>query len=188
MKMEGGALFGKGGGGVEIDETYIGQSKPRASGHRGGHHKQKVVSLIDRDTGRAKSVVVDTVAIKTLYPILKAHIAPSAHALTDDASWYIPLSLIFARHDSVRHVAGEYVRLSDRFVHTNTVEGFFSVFKRGMRGVYQHCGHHHLNRYLVEFEFRYSNRAALDVNDAQRADKLLKGVVGKRLTYKSTVQ
>jgi transposase-like protein len=180
--------FGQGGGAVEIDETYIGQAKPRAHGHRGGHHKQKVVSLIDRSSGRSKSIVVDTVAIKTLYPILKAHISPAAHALTDDASWYFPLSLIFAKHDSVRHVAGEYVRLSDRFIHTNTVEGFFSVFKRGMKGVYQHCGHHHLNRYLSEFDFRYSNRVKLGVNDLERADRLLLGVVGKRLTYQTVVQ
>ena len=188
MKTEGGPLFGQGGGGVEIDETYIGQAKPRGHGHRGGHHKQKVVSLIDRNSGRSKSVVVDSVSMKTLYPILKANIAPSAHALTDDASWYFPLSLIFAKHDSVRHVDGEYVRLADRFIHTNTVEGFFSVFKRGMKGVYQHCGHHHLNRYLVEFDFRYSNRIKLGVNDTMRADKLLKGVVGKRLTYQTVVQ
>src|SRR5689334_25389947 len=73
--------FGSGGGAVEIDETYIGKSKPRAHGHRGGHHKQKVVSLIDRTSGRSKSVVVDSVAINTLYPILKAHISPRAHAI-----------------------------------------------------------------------------------------------------------
>jgi len=79
----------------------------------------------------------------------------------------------------VRHVDHEYVKLSDRFVHTNTVEGLFSVVKRGMKGVYQHCGYHHLNRYLVEFDFRYSNRAKPGVTDSQRAEKLLRGVVGK---------
>jgi transposase-like protein len=180
--------FGQDGGAVELDETYIGHAKPRAHGHRGGHHKQKVLSLIDRDTGRSKSVVIDGVSMKTLAPILQASMSRRAHAITDDASWYSPLSLMFAKHDAVNHTQGEYVRLSDRFIHTNTVEGFFSVFKRGMRGVYQHCGHHHLNRYLVEFDFRYSNRAKLGVDDAQRADLLLRGVKGKRLTYKTTVQ
>ncbi|GIK86560.1 MAG: DDE transposase [Betaproteobacteria bacterium] len=187
MKSGGGSLFGQSGGAVEIDETYIGHAKPRKSGHRGGHHKQKVVSLIDRSSGRSKSVVVDHVNMKTLAPILQSTISRNAHAMTDDGSWYSPLSLMFAKHDVVRHVDGEYVRASDRSVHTNTVEGFFSVFKRGMKGVYQHCGHHHLNRYLVEFDFRYSNRAKLGVNDAQRADLLLRGVPGKRLTYKTVV-
>jgi transposase-like protein len=182
------APFGQGGGAVEIDETYLGQAKPRKHGHRGGHHKQKVLSLIDRSTGRSQSLVVDNVSFKTLHPILRKYVASSAHAITDDASWYFPLSLLFAKHYAVRHVAGEYVRLSDRFIHTNTVEGFFSVFKRGMKGVYQHCGHHHLNRYLVEFDFRYSNRVKLGIHDQERADKLLLGVVGKRLTYQTVVQ
>lgn len=93
MKIEGGPLFGQSGGGVEIDETYIGKSKPRAHGHRGGHHKQKVLSLIDRTSGRSKSVVVDHVDIKTLAPILQSNISRSAHALTDEGSWYYPLSL-----------------------------------------------------------------------------------------------
>ena len=176
--------FGTGGGAVEVDETYIGQDKPRQSGHRGGHHKRKVLSLVDRTTGRAKSVVVETVAAKYLVPILRANIAKSAHVMTDDGSWYSPLSLAFAKHESVRHVDGEYVRLSDRRVHTNTVEGFFSIFKRGMKGVYQHCGKQHLPRYLVEFDFRYSNRAKLGVDDKQRADLALKGISGKRLTYR----
>ena len=80
------------------------------------------------------------------------------------------------------------MRASDRTIHTNTIEGFFSIFKRGMRGVYQHCGSHHLNRYLTEFDFRYSNRIALGINDAQRADNLLLGVRGRRLTYKTVAQ
>lgn len=90
------------------------------------------------------------------------------------------------RHGIVNHFAGEYVKKGDRTVHTNTIEGFFSVFKRGMRGVYQHCGHHHLHRYLAEFDFRYNNRIALGVCDTERADRLLQGVKGKRLTYRTT--
>jgi hypothetical protein len=146
-----------------------------------------VLSLVDRTTGRAKSMVVETVSAKELVPILRANIAREAHIMSDEASWYSPLSLAFAKHDSVNHSAYEYVRLSDRNVHTNTIEGFFSIFKRGMKGVYQHCGKEHLHRYLAEFDFRYSERAKLGVDDQQRADKLLKGVVGKRLTYQTTL-
>ena len=91
----------------------------------------------------------------------------------------------FAEHATTTHAAGEYVNLTDRTIHTNTVEGAFSIFKRGMRGIYQHCGESHLHRYLAEFEFRYNNRAALGCNDADRADTLLSGIVGKRLTYQT---
>lgn len=177
--------FGQGGGAVEIDETYIGNDRPREPGHRGGHHKRKVLSLIDRTTGRAKSMQVETVASKVLIPLLLKNVSPSAHVMTDEATWYYPLALGFAKHDSVNHSKYEYVRLADRNVHTNTVEGFFSIFKRGMKGIYQHCAKHHLHRYLAEFDFRYSNRVKLGVNDVQRAERLLKGVVGKRLMYQT---
>jgi hypothetical protein len=86
----------------------------------------------------------------------------------------------------VHHSAKEYVKQGRPEVHTNTIEGFFSVFKRGMKGVYQHCAHNHLHRYVAEFDFRYNNRVALGVVDSERADKLLKGFVGKRLTYETT--
>ena len=85
----------------------------------------------------------------------------------------------------MRHQAGEYVNKELPLMHTNTIEGFFSVFKRGMKGVYQHCAHNHLHRYVAEFDFRYNNRKALGVEDAQRAEKLLRGVYGKRLTYET---
>jgi transposase-like protein len=182
------APFGQGGGTVEVDETYIGQDRPRKSGHRGGHHKRKVLSLVDRNSGRAKSMVVETVAAKHLVPILRKSISRDAHVMTDDASWYSPLSITFASHSSVNHSASEYVSLADRTIHTNTVEGFFSIFKRGMKGVYQHCGKHHLHRYLTEFDFRYSNRAKLGVDDKLRTDTALKGISGKRLTYRRTNQ
>ena len=100
--------------------------------------------------------------------------------MTDDARMYKKIAKQFADHQSVNHSAGEYVRGN---AHTNTVEGFFSVFKRGMTGVYQHCSSEHLHRYLSEFDFRYNNRIALEIDDKQRAEKLLSGVVGKRLTY-----
>ena len=106
--------------------------------------------------------------------------------MTDDAGHYTTLRRIIPNHNVVRHMRREYVSKDDRKQHTNTIEGFFSVFKRGMKGVYQHCAHNHLHRYLAEFDFRYNNRVALGVEDSERADKLLKGVVGKRLTYQTT--
>ena len=180
--------FGSDGGAVEVDETFIGQAKPRKSGARGAQHKRKILSLIDRDSGRAKSVVVEHISARHIYPLLRASIAREAHIMTDDAKHYWGLDLAFRKHDAVNHSQSEYVRVGDRSVHTNTIEGFFSIFKRGMRGVYQHCGYNHLNRYLAEFDFRYSNRAKLGVDDQQRADRLLVGVKGKRLTYRTTCQ
>ena len=92
----------------------------------------------------------------------------------------------FAEHGTTKHGLGEYVSREDRTIHSNTVEGAFSIFKRGMKGIYQHCAAHNLHRYLAEFEFRYNNRAALEISDTVRADKMLLGIVGKRLTYQTT--
>lgn len=119
-------------------------------------------------------------------PILQDNIAPEARILTDEAGYYSGLSKEFKEHRYVSHGKGEYVSKADRTVHTNTIEGFFSVFKRGMKGVYQHCGHNHLQRYVAEFDFRYNTRKALGVEDSQRADQILRGVQGKRLTYETT--
>jgi hypothetical protein len=102
--------------------------------------------------------------------------------MTDEARHYLKVGKMFASHESVMHSQEEYVRGN---VHTNTIEGVFSLFKRGMRGIYQHCGEKHLHRYLSEFDFRYNARTALGVDDAMRADKVFKGVVGKRLTYRT---
>ena len=106
--------------------------------------------------------------------------------MTDDAGQYKYLNEHFAEHGAVCHSTGEYVSLADPSIHTNTVEGFFSIFKRGMKGVYQHCKKHHLHRYLAEFDFRYGKRIARGIDDTERAEKLLCGVVGKRLTYQTT--
>lgn len=106
--------------------------------------------------------------------------------MTDEARHYWAVGREFAAHHSVLHAGGEYVRKGEPHIHTNAVEGAFSIFKRGMRGIYQHCGEKHLHRYLAEFEFRYSHRAATGVDDAARADRILSGVVGKRLTYETT--
>lgn len=181
--------FGGGGGTVEVDETFIGHDKtikPKGEKKgRGYHHKNKVLSLVDRSTGRAHSMVVDNLKTSTLLPILQANIDREARILTDEAGQYTNLRMHFRDHGFVRHGVGEYVSQDDKTKHTNTIEGFFSIFKRGMKGVYQHCGHNHLNRYLAEFDFRYNNRVALGVNDTERADTLLRSVTGKRLTYQT---
>lgn len=190
--MRTGALstFGEGGGSVEVDETFIGrdfEKKPRGEKKgRGYEHKNKVLALVDRTTCKAHSVVVDNLKATTLVPILQANIAREARVLTDEAGQYNHLSEHFREHKLVNHGSGEYVNREDRSIHTNTIEGYFSIFKRGMKGVYQHCGHNHLHRYLAEFDFRYNNRIALGVDDKERAETLLLGVRGKRLTYETT--
>jgi transposase-like protein len=126
---------------------------------------------------------VDDLKIATLLPILKANIAAEATVHTDEAMQYDNLRDHFAGHASVNHGAEEYVRGD---VTTNTVEGYFSIFKRGMKGVYQHASKKHLHRYAAEFAFRYSNRVANGVNDLGRADIALAGIVGKRLLYRDS--
>lgn len=182
--------FGSNGGTVEVDETFIGHDKAiKPKGEKKGRgyaHKFKVLSLVDRTTGKARSMVVDSLKASTLLPILQANIDREARILTDEAGQYTNVRMHFRDHGFVRHGVGEYVSKADGSVHTNTIEGFFSIFKRGMKGVYQHCGENHLNRYLAEFDFRYNNRIALGVDDVSRANAILGGVVGKRLTYERT--
>ncbi len=182
--MRSGALgsFGGGGSPVEVDETFLG-TDPGKTKKRGTSHKMKVLSLVDRNSGQARSFVVEDVKLSTLLPIIKENVAGEAVVFTDDSKTYFTLGKHFAQHATVRHTIGEY---GDGPVHTNTVEGFFSVFKRGMKGTYQHCGKQHLHRYLAEFDFRYSNRKALGVDDDLRTEQIVQGVVGKRLTYQTT--
>ena len=181
--------FGSGGGIVEVDETFIGHDKTiKPEGEKKGRgyaHKHKVLSLIDRDTGRQRSMVVDSLKAADLTPILKANIAKEAHVMTDEAGYYLGLGKYFAGHDFTRHSAGQYVDYDNPEIHTNTIEGAFSIFKRGMKGIYQHCGKQHLHRYVAEFEFRYTNRIATGCNDEDRTDAMLKGIIGKRLTYQT---
>ena len=179
------APMGSDGGAVEIDETFIGHDKtikPKGQKKgRGYHHKYKVFTLVERG-GRARSFHVEDVSSRTLAPMVRENLSREAHMMTDEASYYTKIGREFASHGVVRHGKGEYGRGP---IHTNTIEGYFSIFKRGMKGVYQHCSKEHLHRYLAEYDFRYSNRLALGVEDEDRAECALRGIVGRRLTYKA---
>jgi transposase-like protein len=177
--------FGGAGGIVESDETFIGSEPGEPKAKAGGNHKMKVLSLIDRDSGKARSTVLDFISAKAIGEIVVANLSKEAILMTDEARHYVKLGERFAGHGHTNHAAGEYVSRFNPLVHTNTVEGFFSIFKRGMRGVYQHASKKHLHRYLAEFDFRYSHRVALGIGDVARADHALRGIVGKRLTYQT---
>lgn len=185
--MRDGALapFGGNGGTVEVDETFIGENpdKPKKKGARGFAHKNAVLTLVDRDTKQAKSIVVEDIKKDTLVPLLRENIAKEAVIYTDEAKQYTKLADKFAVHDFTTHSKGEYVKREQPQVHTNKVEGFYSIFKRGMKGVYQHCGKQHLHRYAAEFDFRYNNRSANGVEDVERGAIAKTRAVGKRLTY-----
>lgn len=176
--------FGQGGGAVEVDETFIGNDrtkKPHGDRYKRGYqHKHKILALVDRDTGQARTMVVDSLTKNALWPILRENISTEARVMTDEAAWYTRLDSEFAEHHWVAHKRHEYGRGD---ITTNTVEGYFSVFKRGMKGTYQHCAKKHLHRYAAEFEFRYNNRSKLGVEDQARFGAALSGAVGKRLTY-----
>jgi len=166
---------------VEADETYIGRKRDRKV-QSGTGHKHAVVSLVERN-GRARSFKVDRATPHVIRRIVEDNASPKSALMSDEAIAYKSVGKKFASHEAVNHSKDEYVR---GLAHTNTVEGFYSIFKRGMKGVYQHCGEQHLQRYLHEFDFRYSNRTALGVSDKERAEKALKGIEGKRLTYRRT--
>lgn len=177
--------FGTAGGAVEADETFFGMD-PSAPKTGNWVEKMKVLTLVDRDSGRAQSIVIDDLNRETIEPILRANIAREARLMTDEAQRFRRVGKEFSEHGRVNHGKDEYVSAEDQTVHTNTVENYFSVFKRGMRGTYQHCAKRHLHRYCAEFDFRYSNRSALGIGDVERADRILAGVRGKRLTYETT--
>jgi hypothetical protein len=144
----------------------------------------KVLALVDRDSGKARTMVIDDVKAETLMPLVIANVAREARIMTDEHSGYRDVKRWFAGHGTTSHGRGEYVNLADRSIHSNTVESYFSIFKRGMKGIYQYCGEQHLHRYLAEYEFRYNNREALGCNDRDRSIAALSGIVGKRLTYR----
>jgi transposase-like protein len=170
---------------VEADETYIGgkegnkhASKRTVRGGAGG--KEAVLSLVERG-GKVRSYHLPEVTAATLKPILVAQVNHASFLMTDEARRYIEIGMQFASHEAVAHSMGEYVRGE---AHTNTVENYYSILKRGTTGCYFHVSQQHLKRYLTEFDFRYNERIALGVSDQQRAAKAIKGAVGRRLTYR----
>lgn len=170
--------MGGAGSTIEGDLTYVGR-KAGTKKQKGTGHVNPVFSLVERD-GAARSFHVPNVRGDTLRLVIGRHADRHSHFMTDDSPTFGDIGWNFASHGTVKHSEDEYVR---GLVHTNSVEGFFSILKRGVYGVYQHVSEAHLRRYLAEFDFRYSNRAKLGVDDAQRAALVLKGAKGKRLTY-----
>lgn len=188
MKDTSGGMFGSGFGGVEADETLQGMD-PRYQAQEGGkvgpYHFNRVMTLIDRDTGHARSFVMTEFTTEETQRIFNENVAREAYLLTDEAPQYRQPGEKQTFHGTTTHSAGEYVRKDAPWVHTNTVEGYYSIFKRGMKGVYQHASRQHLHRYCIEFDFRYTNRSKLGVDDVTRFAKIVEGVKGKRLTYRS---
>lgn len=195
--------MGAGGKTVEVDETYIGRLQGQPKRKAGAGHKNTVVTLVERG-GSARSFHVDGNSAGDILPIIRANLSREAHLMTDELPAYkvvVELEEI-GNHDTVTHSKKQYVRywneVTDKLrpdgkpivettvITTNTVESYYSIFKRGMKGVYQHCAEKHLHRYLSEFDFRYSNRVALGVDDGERADLAVKGAAGKRLTYRQS--
>ena len=173
---------------VEADETVIGrlQGAPKSTSKMGGRSgfRNVALTLVERG-GSARSFHVTGTTIAELKPIILANIKRETALMTDQAAWYPEIGEAFASHETVNHAKDEYARRDgERVISTNVVENYYSIFKRGMKGVYQHCGEKHLHRYLAEFDFRYSNRVKLGVDDEQRASKIAAGISGKRLTYR----
>jgi transposase-like protein len=166
---------------VEVDETYVGR-KAGTKAFLPVSEKQPVVALVERN-GSVRSFHMPTIRANTLRSVMARNISLESNLVTDESKIYTYVGHNFASHGTVLHSAREYVRGD---IHTNTVEGYFSILKRGIYGIYQHVSEAHLNRYLSEFDFRYNNRTALGVDDTARAARALKGAKGKRLTYETT--
>jgi transposase-like protein len=193
------APMGGAGSIVEVDETFIGRLEGQPKGANGYAHKNVVLTLVERG-GSARSFHIDSTSIAQIVPILRENIRRESDLMTDEANQYRAVGKEFNDHGAVHHAKGQYVRywntvtgtmrpdgkplVQTTTITTNTVEGYYSIFKRGMKGVYQHCSEKHLHRYLAEFDFRYSNRIALGCNDTMRAEKAMHGARGKRLMYR----
>lgn len=178
--------MGGGNDPVEVDEAYIGSSGYQLKNDKGWQlkrgfgDKSKIITLVERG-GRARSIKVDHMTAESVRAVVLENVKRDSRLLTDESALYRSVGKAMNSHETVHHKRKEYVRGD---VSTNTVEGYFSIFKRGMKGVYQHCTDKHLQRYLYEFDFRYSNRAALGIDDGERTALALKGAEGKRLTYR----
>jgi transposase-like protein len=184
------APMGGAGGIVEVDETTFGRTleSPKKIPRGRSSFRNVVLTLVERG-GSARSFHIDSTTIATIKPIIAADIDRESSLMTDEARWCPEIGRDFVNHDTITHSHDEYVRSEgEKKISTNTVEGYYGVFKRGMQGVYQHCGERLLHRYLSEFDFRYSNRVALGINDSARAERALQGVKGKRLTYQTIGQ
>lgn len=166
---------------VEVDETYWGNKGKHAPGARSFHHQMKIVSLVERN-GEKRSFHVASVNHKTLRPIMKGMIAEKARLMTDQAGVYEKIGPEFKSHEVVNHSEKEYSRGD---VTTNTAESSFALLKRGLIGTFHSVSEQHLQRYATEFDFRWNHRVALGVDDVQRTKAILKGIEGKRLTYKA---
>jgi len=178
--------FGGEGMVVEADLTFVGgkDHNKHANKRVGRSNKGKhiVHTLVERG-GRARSDHVAKVSGRTVRQVLATQVDRRSVLMTDDGGEFRPVGKEFARHESVNHSIGEYVRGD---AHSNTVESYFATFKRGIIGTYHSVSEAHLKRYLAEFDFRYNERSALGIGDGERATKALKGIVGKRLTYRRT--
>ena len=175
---------------VEADETYYGkQENPAPSKHRRGRpyikkgkaaQKRAIVSLVER-SGSVRTFHVAVADKETVHKIVTNNVARESRLHTDESNLYGDAAKHFASHETVKHSLKEYVRGD---VHTNSAEGYFSIFKRGMRGIYQHCAEKHLHRYLAEYDFRYNHRIKMGYSDQGRTLAAIKGAEGKRLTYR----
>ena len=194
MRAGGLAPLGGGGGIVEVDETYYGNvDRPVLRANKYGRvrdnrkgNKRPIVALVERG-GNVRTFHVPVASKEHVAKIVSENIARESRLHTDESNLYPAVGKTFQAHKTVKHSIEEYVRYEDgETIHTNTAEGYFSIFKRGMRGVYQHCKEKHLHRYLAEYDFRYNHRIALGYNDGDRATLAVKNATGKRLTYRGT--
>jgi transposase-like protein len=174
------------GGSVQADETYHLNTSKRAKGYKKGlSQKASVLALVDENTGTVRTFHVDkTMTADKIAEILFTNVERKATLVTDESRLYTILGKEFGAHQTMNHSGREYVNAAG--FTTNNVENFFGVFKRGMRGTYTFCGEQHLQRYLTEFQFRYNNRSGLGISDGERTAIALKGIEGKRLTYRPT--
>ena len=163
---------------VEADETYVGG---RAENRKNHVPKKAVVLSLVSETA-SSHFHVPNVTAQTLKPIIVRHVNKASYLMTDGHTVYPSIGAQFAGHGTVDHSAEEYVRAA--FWHTNTVENYFSILKRGLIGVYHHVSEAHLDRYAAEFDFRYNRRMALGYSDAERAAAAVRQIAGKRLTYR----